>query len=107
MVTNTNLTRITAFNDLNVYNEIGYTAYKINTRGALACEICAPYSNKVYSLTPAIDKMNAYLDYAKREDTESMKGIFTFGESNPEGMGEVPPFHPNCYCELEPIQEAI
>jgi len=32
-----------------------------------------------------------------------MKGVFTFGEANIAGTGEVPPFHPNCYCEQDPI----
>jgi hypothetical protein len=103
MVTNTNQTRITAFNDLNFYEEMEVTAYKIDTRGALACEICAPYEGKIYEVSQAANKRDLYLEMAKNEDTDGMKNVFTFGQSNVEGIGEVPPFHPNCYCEILPV----
>ena len=105
MVTNTNMTRLTAFNDINDMEYLEYEEYYIDTRGALACEICAPYQNKRYSVGDAAVKRDAYLEYAKNEDTEGMKNVFTFGRSNVDGFGEVPPFHPNCYCELLPYLE--
>lgn len=99
MVTNTNMTRISSFGDLNTYQEAEIQQYRIDTRGELACPICSQYEGKVYDVAPSVSQMNTYLEYGRKEDVEGMKSLYTFGEANPDGIGEIPPFHPNCYCE--------
>ena len=100
MVTNTNMVRISSFGDLNTFAEAEIQQYRIDTRGELACEICAPYQGKIYDVSAAVSKMDNYLEYGRKEDVEGMKKIYTFGAANIDGSGETPPFHPNCYCEL-------
>ena len=103
MVTNTNVTRISAFTDINVYVEGGFKKYRIDTRGELACEICQPYEGVEYFVKDAVKRKGKYMKFADKNDIEGMKSVYTFGESNVDGKGETPPFHPNCFCETQPI----
>ena len=98
--------RTKSYATINQLDYAGVKQYQWITRGAEACPICVPYDQKIFTVSDAKGRMNAYFDAAKEGSVINMQKADPFLDLdeallNPDGiMGMMPPIHHWCYCEI-------